>query len=375
VAAAEVDEPQQEAVEESVAEPVRGLWSKTGPVSDEVAEAYVESAMQPHQLADADGVGDAADQPLLDVNGVMVGETQSLTAQYAQRDGWRGWFRGFGGNDRAYASTTIANDYSLYTGGFVVGADVALSESFQLGGYVNYGDVTVVQRGDTGGGDWSPDGWGGGLTADYWTDNFYVQGVVGASGFSGTQKRGIVSIADGWGGESARAEKSATSWLGALRIGAPFQVGQTLLEPQLTGIWTQNQEGSFSESGVRNGLQLRYRKRTTNYLQTGLGLKAAWPIQSGERAQWVPSVKLAWLADWDLGNGEQTIGYRFTDREVGFNSEQQNQNGALIEAGLDYTIANINSTSFKVYAKGGAEIWGGDRGTNWRASGGVTFQF
>jgi outer membrane autotransporter protein len=143
----------------------------------------------------------------------------------------------------------------------------------------------------------------------------------------------------------------------------------------LTGIWTQNHEGSFSESGVRDGLQLRYRKRTTNYLQTGLGLKAAWPIQSGERAQWVPSVKLAWLADWDLGNGEQTIGYRFTDREVGFNSEQQNQNGALIEAGLDYTIANINSTSFKVYAKGGAEIWGGDRGTNWRASGGVTFQF
>jgi hypothetical protein len=53
----------------------------------------------------------------------------------------------------------------------------------------------------------------------------------------------------------------------------------------------------------------------------------------------------------------------------------ETQNGALIEAGLDYTIQNFNSTSVKVYARGGAEVWGGDRGTTWRGSGGVTFQF
>ncbi|MFL2516902.1 MAG: hypothetical protein ACJ0GX_10100 [Parasynechococcus sp.] len=53
----------------------------------------------------------------------------------------------------------------------------------------------------------------------------------------------------------------------------------------------------------------------------------------------------------------------------------ETQNGALIEAGLDYTIQNFNRTSVKVYARGGAEVWGGDRGTTWRGSGGVTFQF
>ena len=46
-----------------------------------------------------------------------------------------------------------------------------------------------------------------------------------------------------------------------------------------------------------------------------------------------------------------------------------------IEAGLDYTIQNFNSTSVKVYARGGMELWNSDRGTTWRGSGGVTFQF
>jgi hypothetical protein len=302
-------------------------------------------------------------------------ENSSLTAQYAERDGVRGWFRGFGANNRSYSSTTLNNDYSLYTGGFAIGADVSLSESFQLGSYANYSDVNVVQGGVTGGGSWNPEGWGGGVTADYWTDNFYVQGLLGATGYSATQSRGISNLEKEWGGDTATASKNATSYIGALRIGAPFESGSLLLEPQFTGIWTQNQENNVSESGVREGLRLRYGSRATNYLQTGLGMKFAWPIDSGDRNQLVPSLKVAWLADWDLGNDGQSIGYKFTDREVEFEPKQETQNGALIEVGLDYTIANINKMSVKLYANGGAELWGGDRGTTWRGSGGVTFQF
>ena len=120
--------------------------------------------------------------------------------------------------------------------------------------YANYGDVNVVQGGVTGGGSWNPDGWGGGVTADYWTDNFYVQGLLGATGYSATQSRGISNLEKEWGGDTATASKNATSYVGALRIGAPFESGSLLLEPQFTGIWTQNQENSFSESGVRDGL-------------------------------------------------------------------------------------------------------------------------
>ena len=75
-------------------------------------------------------------------------------------------------------------------------------------------------------------------------------------------------------------------------------------------------------------------------------------------------------ADWNQNNEAQQIGYKFTNQTVDFDSQLETQNGALIEAGLDYTIQNFNRTSVKVYARGGAEVWGGDRGTTWRGSGG-----
>ena len=120
---------------------------------------------------------------------------------------------------------------------------------------------------------------------------------------------------------------------------------------------------------------MRYFDRTTKYMQSELGLKVTLPIRSGERGLWVPSLKLAWLGDWNQNNEAQTIGYQYTNQKVDFASDQEDTNGALIEVGLDYTIANLHSTSWKLYVKGGAEVWGGDRGTDWRGSGGVTWQF
>ncbi len=366
-------EEEQESVQQ---EPIRGLWSKTEALSDaDAQQVMAQSLAQSENESSSIAKSEDSSSELLHVNGTTYIENPSLTSQYSLRDGWRAWFRGFGGNNRAYSSTTLYNDYSLNAGGVILGADVSLSDSFQIGFYGNYGNVNVNQLGDTGGGSWNPDGWGGGVTAEYWTDNFYVQGLIGASSFSGTQKRGVLSITESLGDDTASGGKNATSLLGALRVGAPFQSGGLYLEPQFTAIWTNNNEDAFTESGIDDNLRLSYGSRSTNYLETALGIKLAFPINSGEFAEWVPNLKLAWLADWDTGNGAQSIGYNFTNRRVDFESQQSNQNGALIEAGLDYTVASLDTTSWKVFAKGGAEVWGGDRGTTWRASGGVTFQF
>ena len=76
-----------------------------------------------------------------------------------------------------------------------------------------------------------------------------------------------------------------------------------------------------------------------------------------------------------MNNEDQTIGYAFTDKTVGVAPLEEDQSGVLLEAGLDYTMANINSGSWRLYVRGGAEVWGGERGTDWRASGGMTWQF
>ena len=360
-------------------EPVRGLWSKSSEIDDQKADAYLDQTTKPMVIADAHTAAEHQDETIITINGITYEENKSLTTEYADRDGVRGWFRGFGGRSGDYngESDTLFNRYSISGGGGVLGADVSISESFQLGAYANYGNISLTQRnGIEGlGGGWNADGWGGGITADYSTNNFYVQGLLGATGFSGQQRRNIKEYGSLFDAQTAKGEKSATSMLGALRIGAPMQSGNTYIEPQFTASWTGNNENSFSESTDNSALGLSYKQRNTNYLQTALGVKFAWPIDTGTTGLMTPSIRVGWLADWNMGNESQTIGLDFTDKTYSISSNQENQNGALIEAGLDYSVAQVQSTTVKAYLRGGAEVWGGNRGTNWRASGGMTFQF
>ena len=369
VEVAEVLEEEAVIIEpQSEDEPIRGSWSQTEGMDEQQAQKYLEQ-----RVAQGDQV--LVEESVIELDGVGYVEDPSLTVQYAQREGVRAWYRAFGGDVGPTQTSTLYGDYSASAGGMVLGADVSIGSNVQIGAFANYGNVFLNQfGGDTGSGSWNPNGWGGGITADWWSDNFYVQGLVSASGFSGNQKRNIIPITENIGDETAFGEKSVTSYAYALRVGAPFQAGSLLLEPQFTAAWTQNQESSFTESGA-DRLNLRYKSRTTNFLQTELGMKFALPIKSGERAEWVPNLRLAWLGDWDQNNGDQTIGYRFTDQDVDVPSDEVDNNGVLIEGGIDYTMANINSGSWKLYVRGGAEVWGGERGTDWRGSGGVTWQF
>ena len=351
-----------------VAEPVRGLWSQQPGMQDEQAQAFVGQ-----QLAQAEELVETS--IAMEIDGVGYVEDPSLTAQYANRDGVRAWYRAFGGDLGPTTTSTLYGDYNASASGMVLGADVSIGSNVQIGAFANYGDVSLYQlSGETGSGAWSPSGWGGGITADWWSDNFYVQGLISASSFSGTQSRNIIAINEQLGDDTARGEKNVTSYAYALRLGAPFQSGSLLLEPQFTAAWTQNQESGFRENGA-DQLNLRYGSRTTNFLQTELGMKLALPIKSGERGEWVPNLRVAWLGDWDMNNEDQSIGYSFTDKTVGVAPLEDDQNGVLIEAGLDYTMANINSGSWKLFVRGGAEVWGGEGGTDWRASGGMTWQF
>ncbi|WP_413297612.1 autotransporter domain-containing protein [Synechococcus sp. MIT S9452] len=329
-------------------EPVRGLWKTTG------------------------------EGEVIEVNGQTYEENPSLTAQYADRENMRAWVRGFGG-DVAAAQTTkyLYKDYNATNAGGVVGVDYAVFNDFQVGLYANYGDLAINTDANkyAGSGSWNPTGWGGGITADYWTDSYYVQGLFGASAFSGDQDRSIVAIGgDLGGGNTLSGNKNITSYVGALRAGAPMQLGSFYLEPQAQATWSGNQEEAFNEGGNTN-FKLKYKSRETNFLQTELGFKLAYPIAMGQTQQLIPSIRVAWLGDWNMNNQGQKIGYRFSNKTVDLESNQKDQNGALLEGGLDYTVANIGATSFKVYGRGGAEVWDTERETNWRASGGITVQF
>ncbi|KZR69458.1 hypothetical protein PMIT1313_01145 [Prochlorococcus marinus str. MIT 1313] len=373
-----VEEESVEEMQPQQAEPVRGLWMKSAAVDEQQALDYLEQEASKITVAQASGSESASvdGETVITIDGIDYVDRDSLTTDYSERDGMRAWFRGFGGSSSFSKSSTIYNGYDISHGGGVVGVDVSIAKNIQLGAYANYGQINLSQNSsDTGGGSWNPSGWGGGITADWWADNFYIQGLLGGTGFSGDQKRDIVAIADGWGSSTSTGDKSSTSYVGAVRLGAPFDLGSVLLEPQFSAVWTRNDENSFSESSSHSRLNLKYHSRTTNYFQTDLGVKLAYPLKSGDQGLVVPSLKVAWLRDWDQNNAAQKIGYTFTDDTVSVESNHESQNGLLVEAGVDYTINNFGTTSFKVYGRGGLEFWDANRGTDWRASGGVTFQF
>ena len=258
-------------IEETITKPVRGLWktSKSGTVDVEIAS--------------------------IEIDGDFYVENPNLTSIYKESNGTRIWARGFGGSKQPYSTggaygkrgvvyyKDVYNNFYSTHSGLVVGVDTSLSENVQLGIFGNYGNINLTQFAgrDTGGGSWNPNGYGGGVMASYWADNFYVQGAFGATAFSGDNKRQVKigTIVN----ETYSATKNTTSYMGTVRVGAPFTWGSAILEPQATAIWNGNEDASYTESGRYRAFALKLNSYSDNFLRTALGAKLAWPIKQGER--------------------------------------------------------------------------------------------
>ena len=351
-------------IEETITEPVRGLWKTSS--SSEV-DAEIAS---------------------IEMNGEIYLDNPKLSSIYTEPSGTRAWVRGFGGSMSPYETggaygkrglvfyPDVYNDFYSTHGGLVVGVDTSVSDNIQLGIFGNYGNINLQQfaTSDTGGGSWTPNGYGGGVMASYWDDNFYVQGAFGVTAFSGDNKRQVkvTGVLD----ETYTATKETTSYMGTVRVGAPFAWGGLILEPQATAIWNGNEDASYTESGKYRAFAIKLNSYSDNFLRTALGAKLAWPIKQGERKLIVPNIKIAWLADWDTNNGE--VKFKRANSKAGVTgripSNQETQNGVLVEGGVDYAIAQGPTTAWKLYAKGGAKLWV-NKAADWRTSGGITFQF
>ena len=349
--------------------PIRGLWNKRGELDDGDALEYVEGAVRDRLLSQSNALEtQGADPTLVRFDGVDYIElTEPMSQLYAQpyaNPGWSVWVRGYGGEDRFNLSSASQPQVDVSTGGVVLGVDVDLSEEVRVGLYGNYSSADA----DHNRGSWSPDGWGGGITADWWSESFYVQGLVGGNSFSGTHSRDA-------NGSTYTGDRSGQSWNAALRLGAPIDAGGLYLEPQAQVSWMGVALDRFSEGNNDRDQRLTYSSRNADFLGTQLALKLATPIRSGERSLWMPSLRLGWIANWGQGNDPQVVRASTGGSSYSYATGTDDGNGLLVEAGLDVSTYNFNDTSVAVFVRGGPVFWGNDLGTSWRAWGGVTFQF
>ena len=110
-------------------------------------------------------------------------------------------------------------------------------------------------------------------------------------------------------------------------------------------------------------------------LGSELSLKFATPIRYGERSLFLPSLRVGWAADWGMSDDHQKVSYLDSGKSQRWDVNGNDDHAALVELGLDYTTFNFKDTSMGVYARGGALIWAGDRGTSWQVQGGLSFKF
>ena len=363
----EVLQPEPEVVPENV--PIRGLWNKSGELDEGEALNYLEGTVREQMLSQA---GEAeslpTDAPLVTFDGVDYVELmEPITALYSQPEaspGWSVWVRGYGGEDRFNVRDAKHQHVDLNRGGVVLGADLPLSKEFRVGLFGNYSSAHA----DHHRGSWSPDGWGGGVTADWWGDHVYAQGLVSGNSFTGTHRRSF-------DGSTYTGDRGGSSWQAALRLGAPIDAGSLYLEPQAQVSWMGVELDRFSEGNNNRDQRLTYNSRHADFLGTQLALKVATPIRSGERSLWMPSLRVGWIANWGQGNDSQVVRYSTGGLSMSYATGSDDANGVLVEAGLDVTTYNGNDTSVAAFVRGGPVFWGDNLGTSWRAWGGLSFHF
>ncbi|QNI75896.1 putative outer membrane autotransporter barrel [Synechococcus sp. MVIR-18-1] len=372
----EIDEVETEEEVVPTREPVRGLWMKDGEVDDAQASDYLDKTV----IASASQSTDA-----LEIGGINYVEDQDPRSIYLN-GGMRAWVKGFAGSMSPFSTgglekngiyyPDVYNDFYSTHGGVVVGVDAPVADKVQVGVFGHYGSISLNQfAGEfTGNGSWNPSGWGGGLTASYVDKGFYVQGLFGATSFSGENKRQV--LLGGVIDETYTATKNTTSYVGAVRVGAPVLWVGVIVDPQLTATWNGNNDASYTESGRYDALALKVKSYSDHFLQTALGSKFSWPIPYDNGNLLTPSLRVAWLADWNTNNGD--VSYQRANAEnpttAKIPSNQEMENGVLLEGGVDYAIFGGESSSWMLYAKGGAKVWF-SKSADWRASGGVTFRF
>jgi hypothetical protein len=355
------------AVEPAPAEPIRPLWMKSDSLDPAITEAYLERTLQHVAEVQGDAVVFDADTVFIEVEGVryreIINPHSLLFTNEVNKPAVNAWVRGFGGVSSNGAAGHRYADFD--NGGAQLGVDIPLSDTTWIG---LFGTYAVMNGRDGGRGSWDAYGWGGGAYAEYWSQSLVLRGMISAGGYDGEHRR---SIND----ETAKGNRSGNSWTGVVSVAAPLESGDWLIEPQAQIRYTNTSLEKFSEHGADREDQLKYHAMEVDQVGSEISLKFARPIRDGERSLFLPSLRLGWTADWGISGGDQKVTYRESGKSKRWDVNGGDDHAALIELGLDYTTYNVNGRSVGVYARGGALVWGGDRGTSWQVQGGLSFKF
>jgi subtilase-type serine protease len=218
-----------------------------------------------------------------------AGTSQAFASldQPSSEQGWTVWGQGFGRWSSVGATADLSGSKTT-TGGFIMGADRAVSGNFLAGAAFGFARTSVAAINASG----TSDNYAGAAYAT-WTPGqakFDLRVAAGPSQIS-TSRQSILALG---------AIGGATNGFGtAVNLEAGYLIPvwrQAVLQPFVGLGWQGFRTGAYAES--QQPIGLAYGAQFYDKLTTTLGMSASAQVQTLDGTTLMPEVRLGWGHDW-----------------------------------------------------------------------------
>lgn len=239
--------------------------------------------------ADADGVKISFGSDKLQVTSGddMPGSTGMSAGDETAKGDWSAWARVFGDWSKLDASGT-AQGFTANSGGAVIGADYAISDTLTLGLAGGY-QTSGLDFGT--GGEGNVDGWSATAYGDYHFGNAYIDALTGYATQSYDMNRYLTVLGTNY---VANSTYDGTAIIGAVEAGYAFTVApKTTLTPfvGVNGNQTKTDASVEKGAGIWN---LAYGDRSETRIDTVLGARISKSFTGSDGMAITPTFELGW---------------------------------------------------------------------------------
>jgi outer membrane autotransporter protein len=277
--------------------------------------------------------------------GVVVGQLQQARTQLANAEYGASAGNDFGSDLRLWAQPFAAQfnqqahdgfegfDASSY--GVLIGGDVAAHEAMRVGAALNYSTTNVTGDGNNAQNGSDIEGYGIMLYGTYTPrQNLFFDGMLGASFNRYDASRFVAFL-----GERAKADYNGHQLSARLGVGYDIPQAGFIITPSSYFSTTRTQQDSFTETG--STVRLRVAEQTTTRSETGIGLKAAYPMKQRD-GTFTPSLRVG--ASRAFGSQSQSSTQNFAAGGAAFTTRGAESDRHAISSGIGLNYEALNGT-------------------------------
>ncbi|MDD3294597.1 MAG: autotransporter domain-containing protein, partial [Geobacteraceae bacterium] len=249
------------------------------------------------------------------------------------------WIQGVGQwGDRSSVDGFNGYDYSM--GGTALGVDYAVSERVALGASFGYAYTSIDQ--DKRFADGSVTSYFGALYGAYFSDRFYLDGVLtyGNHSYDNNRAVSIGSISD-----LMTSDHDGNDFSVFVEGGYALPVQQWVVQPLVSLLYSYLDESGFRESGAHD-LHMSMGSRQMNYVVSEAGLRLSRPITTSMGIL-TPEVKATWQHDFDVDDRMMPVTFGGAPVPLNIDGRKIGQDSAAVEAGFSFTGTGGITTSLK----------------------------